>query len=71
MQSFNFINLIKSLKSYENIIVILKKIYLRLFGTKNDQNFIDYLKYLKENSVNYESFFSNIDSNLWDESKNI
>ena len=71
MQNFNFFNLIKSLKNFQNIKVILKKIYARLFGVKNNKGIDNYLNFLIENAEDYDQFFSKIDTNLWSESKNV
>ena len=71
MQNFSLINLIKSLKNYHNIKVILKKIYVRLFGVKNNENIENYLNFLEENAEDYDQFFSKIHPNLWTESKEV
>ena len=71
MQNFNLINLIKSLKNYHNIKVILKKVYVRLFGVKNNENIENYLNFLEDNAEDYDQFFSKIDPNLWTESKEV
>ena len=71
MQPFNLVNLIKSLKNYENIKVIIKKIYARLFGIKNNKNIDQYLIFLEKNSVHCDDFFSKIDINLWNETKEV
>ena len=69
MQNFNLFNLIKSLKNFENIKVITKKILVRLFGIKNKIDDTQHLEFLKNNSLNYDSFFSKINTNLWNETK--
>ena len=69
MQSFNLKNVVKSLKNYQNINVIIKKIYINLFGIKNNKDFSKYLNYLKENALDYDNFFSKIDLELWNEAK--
>lgn len=71
MQNFNLINLLKALKNYQNIKVILKKIYVRLFGVKNNKNIDNYLNFLKENAEDYDQFFNKIDPTLWIESKEV
>ena len=71
MQSFNLKNVVKSLKNYQNINVIIKKIYINLFGIKNNKDFSKYLNYLKENALDYDNFFSKIDLELWNEAKEV
>ncbi len=54
--------------NYKNFVVITKKIFDRLFGYKQ-KNYNNYIKFLREISVNHEEFFNSIDAELWKESK--
>lgn len=69
MQKLNIINIVKFIfKSPRRFFELMNKIFMRFFDKKNSLKTHDYINWLNENLVDFESYAKNIDESLWNES---